>query len=26
VNMQVNEYGGDTKYSSLITKLLGANT
>lgn len=25
VNMQVNEYGGDTKYSSLISKLLGAN-
>lgn len=26
VNMQVNEYGGDTRYSSLITKLLGANS
>jgi len=25
VNMQVNEFGGDTKYSSLISKLLGAN-
>lgn len=25
VNMQVNEYGGDTKYSSLISKLLGVN-
>lgn len=24
VNMQVNDYGGDTKYSSLIEKLLGA--
>jgi hypothetical protein len=25
VNMQVNEFGGDTKYSSLIQRLLGAN-
>lgn len=25
VNMQVNEFGGDTKYGSLISKLLGAN-
>lgn len=24
VNMQVNEFGGDTKYSSLIQRLLGA--
>lgn len=24
VNMQVNEFGGDTKYGSLISKLLGA--
>ena len=24
VNMQVNDYGGDTKYGSLISKLLGA--
>ena len=26
VNMQVNEFGGDTKYGSLISKLLGAST
>lgn len=26
VNMQVNEYGGDTKYGSLISKLIGASS